>query len=269
MWKHVRLYAAGAVIAAAALFSLAMTPGQSAQASTAACGGSCASPSDDGSGAGEVLTISVGGSGSCSTVTAASVLAAMNALGPCYYSIALATASSASAGQDWEPMQEPGFTETGGVSLFAGAGVLSTRLSILYGSDPVVEFESVPNGVPTGLCLSATVPTTSITSPGPLPGTVGGSIGLATCGSGNTTLWIVDTGNDLDVPGYTDLISGASTNFSMPYVLTAAAGGSKTTLGLSQLSEMNAQVTPGQLWTSPFGATNDAAALKSKGMQHT
>jgi hypothetical protein len=67
---------------------------------------------------------------------------------------------------------------------------------------------------------------------------------------------------DQDVNGTTDLISGTSTTFSVPDVLSATTSGSTTTLSIAPLDEIGGVITPGQLWTSIAGSSI-AAVLKT------
>jgi hypothetical protein len=200
-----------------------------AGASTTACGGSCTSPSNQSTGT--VLAVSGG-------------------------SVTLAAGNTTSSSQDWTPEQE------GSVANAVAAGVLAPKLNMLYSTDPVIEFQTAPNGVPSDNCLTDqfTTPLTSTQAPFFAPTL---TVGTAQCGTTAATLWIVDASNEAN--GFTDLINaGYETAFSYgapdnstalnftgqyaePAVLTVNSSGKVV---LAPLSQLGATVSPTQMWAS-------------------
>lgn len=171
----------GALVAAAV--TVAVWPGP-AQASTAACGAGCTSPSNLGAGTNLVLAAGSSGFGGQSVV--------------------LQTANSTSKTQDFTVMED------GQVSAFVDAGIMSKDLNIKYGGFEAIEFEYVPGGVPSNECLAVNVEASPVAS-------------LTTCGTTDETLWILD-GTTISTNGYIDLISGTSATYSEPNVLTYSGG---------------------------------------------
>src|SRR5579859_3889341 len=101
----------------------------------------------------------------------------------------MAASSTTNSGEDWTPEFE------GAVANAVAAGVLSAKLNMLYSTDQLVEFQYVPNGVPSGQCLadSNIAPTFGQNPPWNLPNL---SIVTAQCGITAQSLWIVDAGNE-------------------------------------------------------------------------
>jgi hypothetical protein len=256
---------------AAAVFAAAAFSGSPVQASTSACGGACANPSNQSVGTAETLTVSIvanpdAPSASCPTAVTAAELESTPV--NCLLSFSLAAASSTNAGQDWTVMLEGG---SDGVDAFVSGGALSSKLGIQYGSDDVVEFEAVPNGVATNMCLAVSTGSSAL-------GVPTSGVSLAQCGqvtttvtSGVTTIsspsaWILDLTNDAN--GYLDLISGTGQAFSNPNVLAVTGSGSKLSLTTQPLNEMNGVVSPNQMWSFTYGSQS-AAAVKSGAVKHT
>jgi hypothetical protein len=214
-----------ATVIALAAAGVGLVSFPAANASTAACGSSCTSPSVQSVGTGGVLTVS----GS---------------------SVVMSAASTTNSGQDWTPEQE------GDVANAVAAGVISSRLNMLYSTDQLVEFQYAPNGVPSDKCLSNTasigqtlysIPTLTVV--------------MAQCGLTAQSLWIVDASNEAN--GYVDLINagyeGLYTYLAptvdqaviAPYaesaVLTVNSSGQVV---LAMLSEIGGVVSPTQMWTA-------------------
>jgi hypothetical protein len=222
-------FAAIAVITALAVPASLLAADVPAGATTTACGGSCTSPSNQSTG----TVLAVSGS-----------------------SVTLATANTTSSAQDWTPEQE------GSVANAVAAGVLAPKLNLLYSTDPVIELQTAPNGVPSDNCLADqfTTPLTSTQAPFFAPTL---TVGTAQCGTTAATLWIVDASNEAN--GFTDLINagyetafsfGAPDNstalnftgqFAEPAVLTVNSSGKVV---LAPLSQLGATVSPTQMWAS-------------------
>jgi hypothetical protein len=223
----------------------------SAQASTTACGSSCASPSVESLGTGDVLTVS--GSG-----------------------VVMSSASSSNSGQDWAVEDE------GGVTAAVSAGILSGKLMLNYSDSNLVEFQYAPNGTPSDKCLgdsSALNSASTFYDPSL-------SVGLVQCGITPASLWIVDQSNaaspydDLINAGYeasyTYLAPDIGTSpeegqnpvtspFAEPYVLTVSSAGA---IALAPLSEIGGVVSQTQAWTAytaPDQSALRAAIKKSAG----
>jgi hypothetical protein len=200
-----------------------------ASASTTACGRACTSPYVESLGAGEALTVS----GS---------------------SVTMAAASTTNSAQDWTPQSE------GIVSNATAAGVVSSKLDMLYSTDFLVEFQYVPNGVPaaTSQCLAdASTDNDNYVVQQPSL-----NLTLAQCGVTAATLWILDATNEAN--GYIDLINaGYEANYTYlapdtdtspqsltspyaePAVLTVNSSGKVV---LAPLSEVGGVVSTTQLW---------------------
>jgi hypothetical protein len=164
--------------------------------------------------------------------------------------VVMAAASTTSSAQDWAPVGE------GVVSNAVTAGVLSSRLDMLYGGDSLVEYQYAPDGVPSDLCLSGgyTVGLDGAIVPA-------ATVVLGQCGYSASTMWIIDGTNEAD--GYVDLINagytaawsepGASGSyaasaaaFAEPLVLTVNSSGAAV---LAPLSDVGS-VSPTQMWGS-------------------
>ena len=312
MLTKFRLAAVGVTVALAAAAATALAGAPSAQASTAACGVSCTTPTNLAGGTGLALTITVstasnsggGGGGGCgvlcgmsspaskgtsaksqssqsnacaisgSTFTAIALETAL-ASGNCAVSVGLAAAASANPAQDWVVLAE------GTVQNAITYGVLSQRLGLVYLSDQVVEFEAVPNGVNSDLCMalvgtsvtlqecgsSTSVSTTTGTSIAPEAGSLtSSSSSTTTDGTSSSTAWILDGGNNNNA-GYLDVLSGVDAQFSDPLVLTDTGTGSPVGLGVSPLGEFGGVVPPAQMWA--FSYSGQSTAAVRRGMQHT
>jgi hypothetical protein len=232
MLSKAKFYLVGmAVVTALAVPIGLLSADAPAGASTAACGSSCTSPSVQSVGTGQVLTVSG------STVT-------------------MAVAGTTSSGQDWTPEQE------GDVANAVAAGILSPKLNMLYSTDPLLEFQYAPSGVPSDQCLadSFTTPIGAGASPFNNPNL---SVVTAQCGITAASLWIVDASNEAN--GYVDLINAgyessfsylapSSTSaqnvaspFAEPAVLTVNSSGHVV---LAMLSQLGSTVSPTQMWTA-------------------
>ena len=228
-----------------------------AGASTTACGSPCTSLSVQSQGTSEYLT--VGGSSSSG------------------YTLSLAAASTTNTAQDFTPISE----STVGTAI--SYGILPERWNLIYSGGYLMEYEYAPGGIPSGQCLADGANADTIEGPledGEIlnstdyePNT---SLTLSTCGVSPQTLWILDTNNEFDVPGYIDMISagytdcpdynvwyppqsGVSSNcvtpFSVPEVLTY---NSKGQVVLAQLSEIGSNVSSSQMWTGTTALSQTA-----------
>jgi hypothetical protein len=230
MLNKARAYLVGmAAVTAMAVPAGLLSADVPAGASTTACGSSCTSPSNQSTGT--VLAVSGG-------------------------SVTLSAANTTSSSQDWTPEQD------GDVANAVAAGVLAPKLNMLYSTDPVIEFQTAPNGVPSDNCLADlfTTPLGAGSLPYFAPNL---TVGTAQCGITAATLWIVDASNEAN--GFTDLINagyeaafsfGAPDNstaenitspFAEPVVLTVNSSGKVV---LAPLSQLGATVAPTQMWTA-------------------
>jgi hypothetical protein len=277
-----------ATVAAAATITLAtfVAAGPPVQASTTACGSSCANPTNQLLGTDETPTISIalksGQKGTCPALTAAGLQEMVSSPpSTCTLTISMATETTTNPGQDWEVINE------GTVAAFIQGGALSTALGIQYATNAgtdlpneVVEFEATPDGAPSGACMAATGNTTSIaltqcgavTSAGTV--TNGSSVLGDSDGSSISTsstnpdiysasAWILDGSNATG--GYDDIISGSNQGYSSPGVLTASSSG---VLSDQILDESNGTVTSSQMWGFEYGPQS-TDAIKHDGMKHT
>ncbi len=229
-----------AVIVTAAVPASLLSAGVPAGASTSACGSSCTSPYNQSQGSGEVLAVSG-------------------------TSVVLSAASTSNSAEDWTPEQE------GDVANAVSAGVVSAKLSMLYSTDPLVEYQYAPLGVPSDECLadSYTGPTTGTTPDFNAPNL---SVVTAQCGITAASLWIVDASNEAN--GYVDLInagyaasfgylaensnadvSNLTSPFAEPAVLTVNSSGKVV---LAFLSEIGGVVSSTQMWAD-WSASAEAA----------
>jgi hypothetical protein len=218
-----------AVITALAVPVSLLSADAPAGASTTACGSSCTSP-----------TVQSVGTGSALAVSGTSVV--------------MSTANTTSSTEDWTPEQ------VGDVANAVAAGILSAKLNLLYSTDPLIEFQYAPNGVPSDQCLSNTsnvpvgggqwsVPTLTVV--------------LSQCGVTAASLWIVDAANGAN--GYVDLINAGyataysylaesiaafdnlTSTFAEPAVLTVNSSGHVV---LAMLNELGGVVSPTQMWAA-------------------
>jgi hypothetical protein len=220
-----------AVIVAAAVPAGLMSAG----ASTTACGSPCTSPYNESAGSGEVLTESSGG-------------------------VKMATASTTSSAQDWTVENE------GDVSNAVSAGVISAKFNMLYSTDPVVEYQYAPDGVPSDNCMAENYETYAEDEG--LEETTTVPVTMLQCGVNTATLWIVDASNESN--GYVDLINANGAGaciegscsvtgaFAEPDVLTVSG----TTVELEPLSELGSVVSTSQMWAD-YLATDDSALQKA------
>jgi hypothetical protein len=208
-----RLAAAGAAAASAALIALTAP---AAGAATPQCGSGCAA----------LYNLIYGNS---------KVIGAADASGTRAFQgefAFLTTASSSNQAEDWALEDE------GTVSDFYAASLVSAGLNLHYGNDEVYEYEYVPYGVGSGLCLGV-----------PGHASNGTVVSLQPCGESAQTLWVYDAADQYQrqVP----FISGLDTNFAYPEVLTADSAG--VNLSVHELTGGNGVIDDGQYWSSEFG----------------
>jgi hypothetical protein len=263
MPRRVRVYLGAAAALAVAIIVPVSVISLSAGASTTACGSACTSPSVQSLGTGEVLEAPPGAtSGS---------------------SVSMAAASTTNSGEDWTPLSE------GTVTNAAGAGIVSSKLGWIYGSDDLWEFQYAPDGIPSDLCLgtgttsetydsysysgsisdvddkSTNDPPTSYSYTTYTYSAPSLSVVLAPCGLTSQTLWIIDAGNPAAGNGYVDLISAGyesqSSYGSSPqpnsfgyqsYFAEPAVltVNSSGTVVLAPLSQLGSTVSATQMWAS-------------------
>jgi hypothetical protein len=144
----------------------------------------------------------------------------------------LQPASGSSQAEDWVI----DFEDT--VSNLYQAGLVSAAVNLHYGNDVAYEFEYVPDGAGSGLCLGT-------------PGTArnGTTASLQPCGASAQTIWIADSADQYkrQIP----LIAGTDTDFSYPYVLTANSTG--INLNVTMLTGGNGIIENGQYWAFEYG----------------
>jgi hypothetical protein len=233
-----------AMVVAAIAATLVPLSLESAGASTTACGSWCTSPTNQ------------------SAVTANTLTVSGNSVG-------MAAASTTSSGQDWTPVGE------GQVYNAVAAGVLSTRLNMLYSGDYLFEYQYAPNGVPSGQCLADGDSNANVNDNIPPVYLPTLTVVLTQCGVTAASLWIVDGTNESN--GYVDLINAgwessytylASTAsnadpinspFAEPAVLTVNSSGKVV---LAELSEIGQAVSPGQMWEDFVSSSQSSMAEK-------
>jgi hypothetical protein len=236
-------------VAAATAIAAAVIPVglQRAGASTSACGSSCTSPYNDQDGTGNVLTVSG-------------------------TNVEMAAASSTSTAQDWTP------EFIGDVYQAVEAGLIPSRLNLLYSDASMYEFQYAPGGSPSGECLGNTSTDPGMDSPYNVPTT---SVVLVTCGVTAATLWAVDDQNYGNVPGYDDLISvgyeeaytylaqnsGTADNLTSPFAEPEVLTYSSKGVGLAQLSEIGGIPSAGQLWGDYLTSAQQAVEAKKEAAQ--
>jgi len=188
-----------------------------ASAATAQCGTGCAA----------LFSLKFG-SADVTAVTGASGTSARTG-----QPVALQAASGSNQGEDWFLVAE------GTVSDFFAAGIVSAGLNLHYGNDEVFEFDYAPFGTDTGKCMGLATTAAS-----------GTAVSLQPCGVSSRTLWVEDTADQQQrmIP----LINGSDTNFSRPFVLTAASVGA--TLTTRNLTGAGGTIDDGQYWSTVFGA---------------
>jgi hypothetical protein len=249
MSKAARVYlAVVAVIVAAAVPAGLLSAGGSAGASTSVCGDECTSPSVESLGTGDVLTAEGSSAGS---------------------SVKLST-STTSETTDWTIEDEYGVPNA------VTAGVVSSKLEMLYADSYLIEIQYAPDGDPTNECLANTASSNTVNDAGPdiyWPTT---QVAIEPCGLTAQSLWIIDqncapdTYCDLINAGYEAQISYLSPTsttitspsltspFAEPYVLTASSSGA---LSLAPLAAIGGNVPASQAWTAY--TSPDQAALRA------
>jgi hypothetical protein len=165
-------------------------------------------------------------------------------------------ASGGYPGEDFSPSSEDL------VSDYYQAGLVSFGVALHYGcvdglevancngapDDEAIEIQYSPYGAPTGLCVGLASAAAA--------GTV---VSLQPCGVSARTLWILSSTLS-SLSSYAPLIAATDTNFSKPYVLTAAGplGGLpfEQQLETTNLQENQAGqvLSSSQLWGADFGA---------------
>jgi hypothetical protein len=205
------------IAAVVAAFAAVVIPMSTAHAATTQCGANCASLYNLLRGQSDVIAVA-GASGTRANVG---------------QPVALKAASGTNQGEDWEVFDE------GTVSDFFAAGLVSSGLNLHYANDEVFEYDYVPFGTDSDLCLGVAG----------IAGN-GAPVSLQSCGASSKTLWVADVADQQQrmIP----LINGSDTNFSTPYVLTAdTVGITMTTHGLTGA---NGVIDDGQYWSTIFGA---------------
>jgi hypothetical protein len=204
------------IAAAVAAFVAAVFPVSAAHAATPQCGTACASLYNLLYGQSDVIAVA-GARGTSANVGEP---------------VALKPASDTNQGEDWFVEDE------GTVSDFFAANLVSAGLNLHYGNDEVYEFDYVPDGVDSTLCLGVAG----------IAGN-GSPVSLQTCGASSHTLWVADAADQQQrlIP----MINGSDTNFSTPYVLTADTAG--ITMATRPLTGGNGVIDDGQYWSPVYG----------------
>jgi hypothetical protein len=210
---RIKFAAAGA---AAAIAALTAVTAPAARAATPQCGSDCAA----------LYNLIYGNS---------EVIGAADANGTNAYQgefAFLMPASSTNQAEDW--VLEP----EGTVADFFYAGYVSAGLNLHYGNDEAYEYDYVPDGVFSGLCLGV-----------PGQASNGTVVSLQPCGETAQTLWIADTADQYErqIP----LISGLDTNFAYPDVLTADSTG--VNIDVNELTGGDGVIDDGQYWGTEYG----------------
>jgi hypothetical protein len=117
-------------------------------------------------------------------------------------------------------------------------GIVGPAVGETWPSDDAYEYQYIPDGTSTGLCLGVAATATQ-----------GSAVGLEPCGVNATTIWIPMAGDTQ--AGYEPLINGTDTNASTPYVLTTGAIGD--TLTTTELVTVNRFLSSTQMWQNEFG----------------
>ena len=123
----------------------------------------------------------------------------------------------------------------GTVSSFYASGLVSAAIDKHYGSNEAYQYEYVPFGVDSGLCLGVDGIAQN-----------GTATTLQWCGVSAATVWVSDT-SDQDgqqVP----LINGTNTNFTQPFVLTV--NGTSMNATTSSLTKTSGGIGNGQYWST-------------------
>jgi hypothetical protein len=134
----------------------------------------------------------------------------------------------------------------GPVSMFYSLGMVSAAVNSHYGSEPAVQVEYAPLGVPTGLC--AALATTAYQNEG---------LTLQPCSTPGTTVWILDFADSpATAPTYFPLVNGSTTDFAHPFGMTINGNPAHKPfpqIKVRHLIGNPAQVPDNQLWGSAFG----------------
>lgn len=234
MSKAARSWLAVVAVVVAASVPAGLLSAGASTASTTGCGSACSSPSVKSLGTGEVLAV-----GSTTTTPAGTTT-----------SVVMSAASTSNSAEDWTLVSEAQ------VSQAVGAGVVPSQLDMNYSGDTLVEFQYVPDGLPSDKCLADVSVTTS-------------SVGVTQCGITTQTLWIVDALNavngyvDLINAGYEAAIPGESSvyaaPFAEPYVLSV---NSSNGVVLAPLSQLGSGVASTQLWANITSPSQSALRAK-------
>jgi hypothetical protein len=117
-------------------------------------------------------------------------------------------------------------------------GLVSGAVGHAWLTDDAYEYQYIPDGTSTNLCLGTATTATQ-----------GATVSLEPCGVDATTIWIAMSGDTQ--AGYEPLINGTDTNISTPYVLTCGAVGD--TLTTTELFMINHFLSSTQMWQNKFG----------------
>jgi hypothetical protein len=146
-------------------------------------------------------------------------------------SVVLSAAGNVSS-EDWHRVDE------GTVAQFYAQGIVGAAVGQTWPSNEVYEFEYMPGGKYSELCLG-----TSVTAANGTP------VVLQPCGINSKTLWIPLTS---DASGrFVPAINGSDTLVNTPYVLTAGPVGASLTT--AELSTVAGAFNPAQMWTGQLG----------------
>ena len=134
----------------------------------------------------------------------------------------------------------------GPVSMFYSLGMVSAAVNSHYGSEPAVQVEYAPLGVPTGLC--AALARTAYQNEG---------LTLQPCSTPGTTVWILDFGDSpATAPTYFPLVNGSTRDFAHPFGMTINGNPAHKPfpqIKVRHLIGNPAHVPDNQLWGSAFG----------------
>jgi hypothetical protein len=134
--------------------------------------------------------------------------------------------------EDWH------LVDVGTVAQLYAAGIVGAALGQTWPSNEAYEFEYLPGGKYSELCLG-----TSVTAAN------GTAVVLQPCGINSQTLWIP---LESDSTGsFLPLINGSDTVVNTPYVLTAGPVGASLTT--AELSTVGGAISPTQMWRAQFG----------------
>jgi len=148
-----------------------------------------------------------------------------------------------------DPAEDWSYVDQGTVADFYQRGLVSAALDQNDPADEAFELEYTPYGVASGLCMGTASSAGSQTP-----------VALERCGATARTVWINDSADAQN--GYSPLISGSTTNFSAPYVLTYPGYGNPGNRPRAQLDTYSRQEFTGgivydnQLWSYLTGALN-------------